>query len=205
MPSSSLRAARLRLGDLGLHGVEPLGQLGDPLLRGLAALHDVEDHVLQVALPLGEGGELALEVLQVLGRGDRAGVEALLVAGGALPYLVDVLLGLGLLASGVALLGLRGDEQVAQFGEVRGQPLDLGVLGEVLALVVQLLQTLVEGLDFEKTDLVGGLGVQFGAPGLLEGDGVGGTGAGGAGAAVTGRIRARARGPCSARAGSTGR
>ena len=59
-----------------------------------------------------------LEVLQVLGGGDGAGVEALLVAGGALAHLVDVLLGLGLLAGGVALLGLRGDEQVAQLGEV---------------------------------------------------------------------------------------
>ena len=52
------------------------------------------------------------------GRGDGAGVQALLVAGGALAHLVDVLLGLGLLAGGVALLGLRGDQQVAQLGEV---------------------------------------------------------------------------------------
>src|SRR5690606_20560104 len=108
--------------------------------------------------------DLALEFLQVLGRGDGTGVEALLVAGGALAHLVDVLLGLGLLARAVALLGLRGDEQVAQLGEVPVQRLDLGVLGERLPLVRELLEADVEVLDVEKSDLVGGPGVQLGAP-----------------------------------------
>nr|WP_281154900.1 hypothetical protein [Streptomyces sp. HYC2] len=105
-----------------------------------------------------------LEVRQVLGRGDRAGVEALLVTDGALAHLVHVLLGLGLLAGAVALLGLRGDQQVAQLREVPVQRLDLGVLGQRLPLVGQLLEADVEGLDVEESDLVGGRGVQLGAP-----------------------------------------
>ncbi|GHF71371.1 hypothetical protein GCM10018783_46360 [Streptomyces griseosporeus] len=109
-----------------------------------------------------------LQVGQVLGGGDRAGVQALLVAGGALAHLVHVLLGLGLLAGGVALLGLRGHEQVAQLGQVLGQRLDLGVLGQGLPLVGELLQADVEGLDVEESDLVGGRGVQLGAPGEGE-------------------------------------
>ncbi len=149
--------------------VQPLGQLGDPLLGGLAALHDLKDDVLQVALALGERADLALEVLQVLGRGDRAGVEALLVAGGALAHLVDVLLGLGLLAGGVALLGLRGDQQVAQLGERRPSAArSRRARAACLRLWASCPQTDVEGLDVEKADLVGGRGVQFGAPGLLE-------------------------------------
>ncbi|GEK00619.1 hypothetical protein TNCT1_28950 [Streptomyces sp. 1-11] len=105
-----------------------------------------------------------LEVGQVLGRGDRAGVQALLVAGGALAHLVHVLLGLGLLAGGVALLGLRGHQQVAELREVLVQRLDLGVLGQRLPPVRELLQADVEGLDVEESDLVGGRGVQLGAP-----------------------------------------
>jgi hypothetical protein len=107
-----------------------------------------------------------LEVLQVLGGRDGAGVQTLLVAGGALAHLVDVLLGLRLLAGAVALLGLRGDEQVTQLAEVLVQRLDLGVLGQRLPLVRQLLKAYVEGLDVEESDLVGGRGVQLGAPGV---------------------------------------
>ncbi|GHG73557.1 hypothetical protein K9U14_02025 [Streptomyces griseocarneus] len=102
-----------------------------------------------------------LEVLQVLGGHAGAGVQALLVTGGALADLVDVLLGLGLLAGAVALLGLRGDEQVAVLGEVALEGGDLGVLGQALALVGELRQADVEGLEIEKTDLVGGRGVQW--------------------------------------------
>ncbi len=54
--------------------------------------------------------------------------------------------------------------QVAQLGEVPGQRLDLGVLGERLPLVRELLEADVEVLDVEESDLVGGLGVQLGAP-----------------------------------------
>ncbi|GHF33433.1 hypothetical protein LKL35_17715 [Streptomyces sp. ET3-23] len=105
-----------------------------------------------------------LEVLQVLGGHAGAGVQALLVAGGALADLVDVLLGLGLLAGGVALLGLRGDEEVAVLGEVALERLDLGVLGQALALVGELAEAGVQGLEIEEADLVGGRGVQLGAP-----------------------------------------
>ncbi|EME97708.1 hypothetical protein H340_25147 [Streptomyces mobaraensis NBRC 13819 = DSM 40847] len=109
-----------------------------------------------------------LEVLQVLGGHPGAGVEPLLVAGGALADLVDVLLGLGLLAGGVALLGLRGDEEVAVLGEVPFEGLDLGVLGQRPALVGELAEAGVEGLEIQEADLVGGRGVQLGAP--LTGD-----------------------------------
>ncbi|MBB4892691.1 hypothetical protein FHS39_001702 [Streptomyces olivoverticillatus] len=105
-----------------------------------------------------------LEVLQVLGGHPGAGVQALLVAGGTLADLVDVLLGLGLLAGGVALLGLRGDEEVAVLGEVAFEGLDLGVLGQALALVRELGEADVQGLEVEEADLVGGRGVQLGAP-----------------------------------------
>ncbi|GGP54880.1 hypothetical protein GCM10010214_30000 [Streptomyces abikoensis] len=105
-----------------------------------------------------------LELLQVLGGHAGAGVQALLVAGGALADLVDVLLGLGLLAGAVALLGLRGDEEVAVLGEVALEGDDLGVLGEALALVGELGETDVQGLEVEEADLVGGRGVDLGAP-----------------------------------------
>ncbi|GAA2714374.1 hypothetical protein GCM10010315_21500 [Streptomyces luteosporeus] len=111
-----------------------------------------------------------LEVLQVLRGQAGAGVQALLVAGGALADLVDVLLGLRLLAGAVALLGLRGDEQVAVLGQVALEGLDLGVLGQAPALVGELGEADVQGLEVEEADLVGGRGVQLGAPGVT-GDG----------------------------------
>ncbi|GGP40048.1 hypothetical protein GCM10010278_15970 [Streptomyces melanogenes] len=157
-------AAGGRVVGLRLDGGDALGQLGRALLGGLTALHDLQDHVLQVALALGQRDDLALEGLQVLGGRDGARVQALLVAGGALADLVDVLLGLGLLAGGVALLGLRGDQQVAELGEVLVQRVDLGVLGQRLPLVGELRQAYVEGLYVEEADLVGGRGVQLGAP-----------------------------------------
>jgi hypothetical protein len=42
------------------------------------------------------------------------------------------------------------------------------VLGQRPALVRELLEADVEGLDLEKADLVGGRGVQLGAPGEGE-------------------------------------
>ncbi len=156
-----------RLDGLGPHGLDALAEFGGARLRGLAAFHDLEDDVLQVALPLGERGDLALQAVQVLGVGDGPGVESLLVAGGALADLVDVRFGLGLFAGGVALLGLRGDEQVAQLGEVGLQGLDLLVLGQRLAPVRELAEPGVQLLDVEEADLVGGRGVQLGAPGLI--------------------------------------
>jgi hypothetical protein len=52
--------------------------------------------------------------------------------------------------------------------QILGQRLDLGVLGQRPAPVRELLEADVEGLDVEKADLVGGRGVQLGAPGELE-------------------------------------
>lgn len=54
--------------------------------------------------------------------------------------------------------------QVAQLRDVLGQRLDLGVLGQGLLPVRQLLEAYVECLDVEESDLVGGRGVQLGAP-----------------------------------------
>jgi hypothetical protein len=42
------------------------------------------------------------------------------------------------------------------------------VLGEVLALVGELRQSGVQRLDVEEADLVGGLGVQLGAPVVMS-------------------------------------
>ncbi|KOG88024.1 hypothetical protein ADK38_22115 [Streptomyces varsoviensis] len=46
-------------------------------------------------------------------------------------------------------------------GEVALKGLDLGVLGQRLALVRELREAEVEGLDVEEADLVGGRGVQW--------------------------------------------
>ncbi len=50
-------------------------------------------------------------------------------------------------------------------GEVAFEGDDLGVLGQALALVRELGEADVEGLEIEKADLVGGRGVYLGAPG----------------------------------------
>src|SRR5690606_37845932 len=63
---------------------------------------------------------------------------------------------------------------------VLGQRLDLGVLGERLPLVRQLLEADVEVLDVEESDLVGGRGVQLGAPGESGSEGALGAFPGGA-------------------------
>ncbi|GAA0363296.1 hypothetical protein GCM10010319_46350 [Streptomyces blastmyceticus] len=49
-------------------------------------------------------------------------------------------------------------------GEVGLQGGDLGVLGQALALVGELSEAGVQGLEVEEADLVGGRGVQLGAP-----------------------------------------
>lgn len=45
--------------------------------------------------------------------------------------------------------------------EIAFEALDLGVLGQALALVGELREAGVQGLEVEKTDLVGGRGVQW--------------------------------------------
>ncbi|MCG0290575.1 hypothetical protein [Streptomyces sp. PSAA01] len=49
------------------------------------------------------------------------------------------------------------------------QGLDLGVLGQRPALVRELRQPDVERLDVEEADLIGGRGIQRGAPGESSG------------------------------------
>src|SRR5690606_41916076 len=61
-----------------------------------------------------------------------------------------------------------------------GQRLDLGGRGERLPLVRQLLEADVEVLDVEESDLVGGRGVQLGAPGESGSEGALGAFPGGA-------------------------
>ncbi|MEZ0068314.1 hypothetical protein ABIA32_004338 [Streptacidiphilus sp. MAP12-20] len=101
-----------------------------------------------------------LEVGQVLGGADAARVEQLLVARGALADLVDVLLGLDQLALDVTELGLGGDGQRPELGEVGGALLDLGVLRQRAPAVGELVQAGVECLQVQQADLVGGRGVQ---------------------------------------------
>ncbi len=62
--------------------------------------------------------------------------------------------------------------QVAQLREVLGQRLDLGVLGQRLLLVRELLEADVQVLDVQEADLVGGRGVQLGAPKVDVGAGL---------------------------------
>ncbi|GGV38267.1 hypothetical protein GCM10010277_25350 [Streptomyces longisporoflavus] len=52
--------------------------------------------------------------------------------------------------------------QIAQLREVLVQGLDLGVLGQGLLPVRQLLEAYIQCLDVEESDLVGGRGVNWG-------------------------------------------
>ncbi len=162
-------AAGRRLRRLGLQVLQCGGQFLRAGLGGLVALHDLQNDRLQIVLAPGQRGDLALEALQILGAGHLARVQALLVAGGALPDLVDVLLGLGLFPCGVALLGPCGDQQVALLGQFGVQRTDFGVLRQRVTPVRELGQPDVEGLDVEQADLIGGGGVQLGAPSLARG------------------------------------
>ncbi len=79
-----------------------------------------------------------LQRLQLLGAGDPAGGQPLLVAGSAQPNLFHVRLGLGQLPLQVGLLGLGGDDLVAQPNQLGIEALDLGVLGQGPAPVLEL-------------------------------------------------------------------
>jgi hypothetical protein len=96
-----------------------------------------------------------LDVLQVLGAAP-ARVEHLPVADGARHHLVDVGLGLLLLARDVALGGLGGDEDVVQVAQALVDLLGLGQLRQRAALVCQLVQADVDGLQVEQAELGGG-------------------------------------------------
>jgi hypothetical protein len=95
-----------------------------------------------------------LKALQLLGRGHLPRVETLLVPLGALPDLVDVGLGLDLLPADVGVLGLGGDQQVADLVTADGQFRDRGGLGQGPAAVRQLIDAGVQRLQVEQPPLV---------------------------------------------------
>ncbi len=107
---------RLQLGLPAGERVRPGLQVGLDRLGGLQPLHHLELGVLQVGDPAVERTDLVLQVLQVARRGDLAGVDPLLVAGLALADLVDVAVGLLLLAPQVTDLGVGGDELAVDDG-----------------------------------------------------------------------------------------
>ncbi|MFD7158091.1 hypothetical protein ACFV9C_26065 [Kribbella sp. NPDC059898] len=101
-----------------------------------------------------------LQVLQVARRGDLAGVEPLLVPRTALTNLLDIAVGLLLLALQVADLGVRGDQLAVDDGLLGGQVLERLVLRQRRALVRDLVELQVEILQVQQPALDGGLGVQ---------------------------------------------
>jgi hypothetical protein len=82
--------------------------------------------------------------------------------------LFDVGLGLLLLAGDVSLGGLGGDQDVVEVTEPVVDLLGLGQLREGAALVRELGQALVDGLQVQQAELGGGVGVQ-GGPRYLGG------------------------------------
>ena len=102
-----------------------------------------------------------LDVLQVL-RAAAARVQDLLVADRSVDDLLDVRLGLLLLAGDVALGGLGRDQDVVEVAEPVVDLLGLGQFRQGAALVRQLGQALVDGLQVQQAELVGGVGVQGG-------------------------------------------
>ena len=144
--------------DLPLFGLA--AQVHGSRLGGLAAFHDLQNDVLQVRLAAGQRADLVLEVLELTRRTDLAPVEALLVARGACRDLINIRLGLRLLARDVALFGLRGDEEVLQLREPGRGGRDLFMLRQSSALVIELVEAGVVRLQFEQVQLVGSRGVQ---------------------------------------------
>ena len=99
-------------------------------LGGLELLHHLELDVLELADAAGEGDQLLLQVLEVLGVGDQTLVHAVLVALAARLDLLDVGVGLLLLAGQVVDLDLRVTGLPVELVALGGQRLELGVLGE---------------------------------------------------------------------------
>ena len=107
------------------------------LLGALLALHDVQHDLLEVGLPAHERDNLRLQVLQVTGGRDLPGVQPLAVPVDAGTYLLHIRLGLDLRAPQVALLGVEGRQGVAQLRVSLLQLVELGVLGESPAAVLE--------------------------------------------------------------------
>jgi hypothetical protein len=81
-----------------------------------------------------------LEALQLLRRTDLAGLESTLVTGLAAADLLDVGIGLALLAGEVARLGLGGDGGRVELPTFGLQAFDLRGLGDGTAAVRQLVE-----------------------------------------------------------------
>ena len=158
--SSLLITAGLGGRQLGLSLFGLAAQLHGPSLRRLAAFHDVQNDVFQVGLAAGQRADLVLEILELTRRADLAPVEAFMVASRTCPHLINVGLGLSLLAGDVALSSLRGDEEVLQLREPGRCGRDLFMLRQSSALVIELVEAGVVRLQFEQVQLVGSRGVQ---------------------------------------------
>jgi hypothetical protein len=99
-------------------------------LGRLEPFHGVEHDLFEVGLPAVQRLHLGLQVFQLARRVDHAAVEPLAVTVDPGPNLFHVRLGLGLLASEVAVLrGQRGD-RVLQIGVFGFEPVQLGVFGK---------------------------------------------------------------------------
>jgi hypothetical protein len=101
-----------------------------------------------------------LHPLQVLGVGDLPRVHPLAVAGAPRLDLLDVGVGLGLRGGEVVDHDLRVPDPVDQDGALGGQRVDLGDLGQVGALVPELVGLRVERLDVEQLQLGERVGFQ---------------------------------------------
>ncbi len=109
---------------------------GERGLRGLEPLHDVEHDLFEIGLPAVQRLDFRLEVLQFTRGVDHAAVEPISVAVDPGSDLLDVGLGLGLLAPQVAVLGGQLGDGVAQFAILRLERGKLGVFGKAAAPVL---------------------------------------------------------------------
>ena len=132
--------------------VEPLRRLVEHRLRLLALLHQLQLGVLQLALTAGQGAELVLQRLQ-FARRPGARVEPRPVAVGPGPYLLDVLLQPGDVAVEVVDGDLGPDPLVVERGQLAGEPVQLGELGQVRAPMGELGQRRVDRLQVEQATL----------------------------------------------------
>src|SRR5665648_819191 len=131
-----------------------VGRPGEDGLLLLEELHHLELHVLQMCLPTGQDLELTAQRLHVLDA-PRPGVHPALVALGPGPYLLDVRLRLGNLASGVPHGRPGGDQLLLQLHQTRGDPLDGGPYRVGGTLMGDLRCPGVQGLDLQQSELVG--------------------------------------------------
>jgi len=119
----------------------------------LCPLHHLEHDLFQVTLPPFQRNDLRLQVLQFLGRGDLAGVQP-----GPVPLdpgadLVHVAFGLGLVPGQIAVPRLQRGQFVAQFGVPLLCCLELSVLRQGTAAMIEAAELGVQLSQFEEFQL----------------------------------------------------